>query len=65
MLILFRLIFQCLKKAIVEIKESRKSWERYKQNYKGEDEGSCYGNPELTRNPNTTKHFLTACHNKN
>ena len=44
-----------LNKTIVEIKESRYSRERYKLNYKGEDEGSCYDNPELTRHPNTTK----------
>ena len=44
-----------LNKTIVEIKESRYSWERYKLSYKGEDEGSCYDNPELTRHPNTTK----------
>ena len=40
-----------MKKTIVEIKESRWKWERYKQNYKSEGKGSCYDNPELIKHP--------------
>ena len=34
---------------------------RFKQNNKGEDQRSCYDNPELIRNPYITKLFFTAC----
>ena len=33
------------------------SWERFKQNNKGEDKRSFYDNPELIRNPYTKKNY--------
>ena len=39
-------------------KGSRWSLERYKQNYKGEDKGSCYDNPEFIRHPYPPKPIL-------